>query len=158
MLTKDFIKEVQELGLKTSEKLNVISIYDGDYQVFCVYKNVLFSVNTAYAAFDDLSEELKEKLYSLIHKYISTPLDEREEPQKFYLRFTALEDNDCFNYLNYNSKNDLLRLSDRSQSPMFQTQFTQKEIDEIRERFKVTLSDFEQIPVEDKEKEDVDNK
>lgn len=153
MLTKDFIKEVQELGLKTSEKLNVISIYDGDFQVFCVYKNVLFSVNTAYAAFYDLSEELKEKLYSLIHKYISTPLDEREEPQKYYLKF-KLRTNYSGDYLNLNTTFDWFEISTKSNSDKFKTQFTKAEIDEIKERFNTSLDDFEQIRVEEVEDEE----
>lgn len=33
----------------------------------------------------------------------------------------------------------------------FQTQFTQKEIDEMKVKFGVTFSDFEQIPVEEDE-------
>ena len=42
-------------------------------------------------------------------------------------------------------------MSTRSQSFGFQTQFTQEEIDEIKEKFGVTLSDFEQIPIEEVE-------
>lgn len=47
----------------------------------------------------------------------------------------------------------LLGMSTRSQAFGFQTQFTQEEIDEIKEKFGVTLSDFEQIRVEDDEEE-----
>lgn len=56
LTTKKFIREVQELGLKTSESSNIISIYYRGRQVSYVYTKVLFSVSTAYAAFDDLPE------------------------------------------------------------------------------------------------------
>lgn len=156
LTTKEFIREVQELGLKTSEKSDSILIYDGYYQAACVYKNELFSINTSYAAFDNLSEELQEKLYNLIDEYARTPLDEREEPQKYYLRFTALtEIGDC-NYLNYCATEETIYLSNHITKIVAQTQFTQKEIDEIKEKFGVTLSDFEQIPVDEYCEEDED--
>lgn len=154
LTTKEFIKEVQELGLKTLEKSDSILIYDGYCQAACVYKNELFSINTSYAAFDNLSEELQEKLYNLIDEYARTPLDEREEPQKFYLKFEALTDNGSGTYLNYYKTDDSIGMSTRYQSFGFQTEFTQKEIDEIKEKFGVTLSDFRQIPVDEYWEED----
>lgn len=152
MLTKDFVKEVEKLGLECSDCSTIIPIYhDGDL-VSLVSKNTKFLAGTAYESFKYLPKELQEKLYNLIDEYARTPLDEREEPQKYFLIFAALTDNEHFNYLNHNLKKDFLALSDRNQSDMYQTQFTQKEIDEIKEKFKVTLCDFERIPVEEEEK------
>lgn len=149
LTTKKYKREVQKLGFETKEGITGISIYFGDERVSYVCTNVLFSLNTAYFALDDLSEELQEKLYNLIDEYARTPLDEREEPQKYYLRFTALtEIGDC-NYLNYCATEETIYLSNRITKIVAQTQFTQKEIDEIKEKFGVTLSDFEQIRVED---------
>lgn len=114
-----------------------------------IYRNKKFHVGT-YSEFSEcLSEELQEKLYNLIDKYARTPIDEREEPQKYYLRFTALtEIGDC-NYLNYCATEETIYLSNRITKIVAQTQFTQKEIDEIKEKFGVTLNDFEQIPVDE---------
>lgn len=148
LTTKEFIKEVQELGLKTSEKSDSILIYDGYYQAACAYKNELFSINTSYAAFDNLSEELQEKLYSLIDEYARTPLDEREEQERFFLKFKIETDDDC-NFLNYDKNDDEPTLDNSLETSNFQTRFTQKEIDEIKEKFGLTLSDFEQIPVDE---------
>lgn len=148
LTTKEFIREVQELGLKTSEKSDSILIYDGYCQAACVYKNELFSINTSYAAFDNLSEELKEKLYSLIDEYARTPLDEREEQERFFLKFKIETDDDC-NFLNYDKNDDEPTLDNRLETSSFQTRFTQKEINDIRRKFGLTLSDFEQIPVDE---------
>lgn len=153
LTTKDFIKEVQELGLKTLEKSDSILIYDGYCQAACVYKNELFSINTSYAAFDNLSEELQEKLYSLIDEYASTPIDEREEQERFFLKFKIETDDDC-NFLNYDKNDDEPTLDNSLETSNFQTRFTQKEIDEIKEKFGLTLSDFEQIPVDEYCEED----
>ena len=146
LTTKEFIKEVEKLELRTSEYSHSILIYAGYCQVASVYKNELFSANTAYAAFDSLSKELQEKLYNLIDEYARTPLDEREEPEKFYLKINMMTRNRC-DYLNYYKEEDILMLDVRLETYYAQTQFTQKEIDEIKKRFGLTLSDFEQIPI-----------
>lgn len=155
LTTKEFIKEVQELGLKTSEKSDSILIYDGYYQAACVYKNELFSINTSYAAFDNLSEELQEKLYSLIDEYASTPIDEREEPQRFYFKSKIKMDCDYY-FLNFNKDDDCIENNDIESTDVYQTSFTQKEIDKIKTRFGVTLSDYIQIPVDEYCEEDED--
>lgn len=155
LTTKEFIREVQELGLKTSEKSDSILIYDGYYQAACVYKNELFSINTSYAAFDNLSEELKEKLYSLIDEYARTPLDEREEQERFFLKFKIETDDNC-NFLNYDKNDDEPTLDNSLETNASQTRFTQKEINDIRRKFGLTLSDFEQIPVDEYCEEDED--
>lgn len=155
LTTKEFIREVKELGLKTSEKSDSILIYDGYYQAACVYKNELFSINTSYAAFDNLSEELKEKLYSLIDEYARTPLDEREEPQRVYLK-SKIRSAGVVGFLNFNKDDDCIENNDIESTDAYQTSFTQKEIDEIKTRFGVTLSDYRQIPVDEYWEEDED--
>lgn len=152
--TKEFIKEVRSLGLEIAESLYEISIYDGNDELAYIRKDKRFYVCTYFEFSEYLSEELQEKLYNLIDKYARTPLDEREEPQKYYLRFTALtEIGDC-NYLNYCATEETIYLSNRITKIVAQTQFTQKEIDEIKEKFGLTLSDFEQIPVDEYCEED----
>lgn len=151
MLTKDFIREVEKLGLRVGESSILISIYYENEIVARVNKRKMFFADTLFLAFDDLSKELKEKLYNLMDEYARTPIDDREEQQKYFLIFAASTDDECFNYLNHNLKKDSLTLSDCNQSDMYQTQFTQKEIDHLKEKFKVTFSDFEQIPIEEDE-------
>lgn len=154
MLTKDFIREVRELGFEIVVYPEYFSIFDGESPIAYVSKRETFCIDTAYGTFNYLSEESKEKLYSLIHKYISTPIDEREEPQKFYLQLTTLIAAGTSNYLNYNTTNGSFVLSGRCQTPKWQTQFTQAEIDEMKEKFGVALSGFEKIPVKDEEIEE----
>lgn len=151
MRTTEFVKEVLNSGFEITERPDFISIYYRNVLISIVSKNKNFLAGMTYESLNDLSEELREKLYNLIDEYVRTPLNERREEKKYYLRFAPLVDNGCFSYLNYTSPLSCLKLSDRSQVPMHKTQFTQKEIDEIKEKFKVTLSDFEQIPVEEDE-------
>lgn len=151
LTTKKFIKEVEKLGFEVGESMDAILIFYGRGQVSYVRINERFYVGMI-DGFENLPEELQAKLYYLMDEYARTPLDEREEPQKYYLRFTALtEIGDC-NYLNYCATEETIYLSNRITKIVAQTQFTQKEIDDIKEKFKVTLSDFEQIPIVEEEK------
>ena len=150
LTTKKFIKEVEKLGFEVGESMDAILFFYGGGQVSYVRINERFYVGMI-DGFENLPEELQAKLYYLMDEYARTPLDERETQQKFYLKFAPLGDEGCFNYLNYNSSLNCIRLNDRYQTPMCKTQFTQKEIDDIKEKFKVTLSDFEQIPIAEDE-------
>lgn len=147
--TKEFIKEVRSLGLEIAESLYEISIYDGNDELAYIRKDKRFYVCTYFEFSEYLSEELQEKLYNLIDKYARTPLEEREEQERFFLKFKIEIDDDC-KYLNYYKKEDELTLDNSLETSNFQTRFTQKEINDIRRKFGLTLSDFEQIPVEDR--------
>lgn len=100
---------------------------------------------------NDLTEYEKKRVYVLLTKLAETEPQDREEPQKFYMQFTTVINNGAAIYLNYNTINDSLGLSTRGQTLRYQAQFTQKEIDDIKEKFGVTLSDFVQIPIEEVE-------
>ncbi|MFR9278545.1 MAG: hypothetical protein ACLVME_02555 [Ezakiella coagulans] len=150
LTTKKFIKEVEKLGLRVGESSTTISIYYENAIVARVNKWKMFFTDTLFLVFDDLSKELKEKLYNLIDKYARTPLDEREEQERFFLKFKIKTADNC-NFLNYDKNDDEPTLDNSLETSNFQTQFTQKEIDDIKKRFGVTLSDFEQIPIEEVE-------
>lgn len=89
--------------------------------------------------------------------YAKTPLEDREEEKRFYLRHKWIhEDEAKGGYLNkgYTSKakienSAIYFISTKEGSVFIQTQFTQVEIDEIKRRFNTNLEDFEQIEVED---------
>lgn len=155
MLTKEFIKEVEELGLYVdkSEKFGLILVADSNHGLVAYVKNNERSqFSTAFASFDNLLEPIQRKLIELIGMYASTPPDKREQEQKFYLQLTTLIAAGTENYLNYNATNGSFVLSDRCQTPEWQTQFTQAEIDEMKEKFEVALGSFEKIPVKEYEK------
>lgn len=153
LTTKEFIRKVKDLGFDIEIGLiGWIWIADERDVVAVVERNEMYKINTDdNVAFNKVATNKRKKLFDLLFDYASTPLEEREEKERFFLKFAPLGDEGCFNYLNYNSSLNCIRLNDCYQTPMCKTQFTQKEIDEIKEKFNVTLSDFEQIPVEDKE-------
>lgn len=151
MRTKEFITEVKKLGFKVNVK-NIKDIWienSNGSNVAYVGRYKMYGFDTAFFAFEIIPESHKVSLFNLLICYTRTPLDEREYPQKYFLKFEALTDNGSGTYLNYYKSGDSLGMSTRSQSFGFQTEFTQKEIDEIKEKFGVTLSDFRQIPVDE---------
>lgn len=153
MLTKDFIKEVEKLGLEVEEDTGAIEIYLNNERIAYVYRYEIFSANTAYIPFDVLSKEFVEKLYNLIDAYARTPLNEREE-KKFYLKQNLKDkwlERNAFYYLNLNIDKNIYLIDSYASTDTFKTQFTQAEIDKIKEKFNTNLDDFEQIPVEEVE-------
>lgn len=150
LTTKKFIKEVQNLGFATAEYMNIILIRHESREVALIGKCKIFCVNTEYPSFNNLPEELKEKLYNLIDNYTRTPIEDREEQERFFLKFKIKTDDDC-KYFNYDKNDDEPKLDNSLETSNFQTRFTQKEINDIRRKFGLTLSDFEQIPVEEVE-------
>ena len=81
-------------------------------------------------------------------EYAETPLDERQEEKKYYLRHKFLYSG-TNNYLNYVHSTKGRTLSSKPQTDYIQTQFTQTEIDEIKEKCHTDLKDFEIIEVKE---------
>ena len=100
---KKFIKEAEKLGFRFLQCTKDIEIYYKNHQVAYISWHRRFYVGITYK-FCDLPKELQEKLFNLLVEYGRTPIDEREEPQKYFLIFAALTDNEHFNYLNHNFK------------------------------------------------------
>lgn len=154
LTTKKFVKEVEKLGfsvekggngkylwIKNSRKLFVAFVDTTEMYVF----------DTAYNAFDELQESDKKNLFNLLVKYTSTPHDEREEPQRFYLKFD-IKSSDSYHYLNYKEFLNSIELHNKVNNLNgYKTQFTQKEVDELKKKLGVTFSNLKQIPVEEDE-------
>ncbi len=149
MLTKDFIREVKAIGFVAIAGDGYFIVKDSKgCNVAFVDTTIMYRFDTIYIDFEELSEFDRKRLFDLLVKYASTPLEDREAPQKFYLKF-KLRTSYSDDFLNRNTTFDWFEINTKSNSDRFQTQFTQKEIDDIKEKFKVTFSDFEQIPVEE---------
>lgn len=75
--------------------------------------------------------------------------------KKFYLQkiedFYDVNYDEEFAYLNFDVEENTFYLSNKSHSTELKTQFTQKEIDKIKEEQHTDLSEFKQIPVEEME-------
>lgn len=150
MKTKEFIKRVDILGFK---------IYKNNYcdgTKYFVIQNS-FDVTMCYVTINKLfemdirfSEYMSETLVDLIVEYAKTPVEDREEEKKFYLRhryfriagggsgFFTIENASGLSFLKYKTNLD-----------HYSQKFTEKEIEELKEKLNTNLDGFEMVEVED---------
>lgn len=148
LTTKEFIKEVEKLELYVdkSEKFGLILVTDSNHGLVAYVKNdERCQFSTAFNSFDNLLEPIQRKLIELIGMYARTLPDKREEPERFFLKF-KIEIDDKYKYLNYDKEDDTLMIDTTFETSNVQTLFTDKELEKLKEKFGVTLSDFEKIP------------
>lgn len=147
MKTNEFIKRVEELGYYAHKIVTQIDIFANGFIIAKVYTNRMYSINAFN--FVNIQWKNQDKLFALIVEYASTPIDEREEEKKFYLRhmyFKSWNDRQYFTF-DYIHKCACVR-SKLSICKAMQ-QFTLKEIEEIKKKFDTDLKDFELVEVED---------
>lgn len=146
MKAKEFIKKAKELGYSAGTFLDgsMVVYYGGD---------IIVSINEdmPYGMIINIKhlKSLTKELFDLCVEYAKTPIEERKEEKKYYLKICGTFYVSNYAYLNFNIKYGNYMLSDGKQNHRYQTQFTQKEIDEVKEKFNTNLSEFEQIPVEE---------
>lgn len=155
LTTEEFIRKVKDLGFDIEIGLiGWIWIADERDVVAVVERNEMYKINTdENVSFNKVATNKRKKLFGLLFDYASTPLEEREEPERFFLKF-KIEIGGKYEYLNYYKEEDVLTLDNSLETSNFQTLFTDKELKELKEKFGITLSDFEKIPFKDKEKEE----
>nr|DAU83002.1 MAG TPA: hypothetical protein [Caudoviricetes sp.] len=148
MRTKEFIKKVEALGFDAEERGDKVYLYGcGLNGVAKVSKKYQYTINTFYREFMDLNEGDKGLLFDLIVEYISTPIEEREEHKKYYLRHKWI--NTDYNYLNYNCRLDVYALDRILSYNRIKGKFTLEEIEDIKEKYDTKLEDFEIVEVEE---------
>lgn len=152
MRTKEFIKRVEELGFKVIDGIASLMIIAENNECARVYENTMYSINTSTRVFDEIDKGVQKNLFNLIVEYASTPIKERKEEKKYLLKHKWLQGYDNLSYLNLSLNTNKKRkcyLYDSVDASLVKTQFTQSEIDEIKERFNTNLEDFEIVEVEE---------
>lgn len=149
MKTKEFIKRVKELGydIEISEE-NVFIKRDGF--IIVRISRISMYIMRIYTCF---KVKHTKELFDLCTEYARTPIEEREEEKKFYLQkmksFYEVADDESCMFLNLDMEDNTHFLSGAGQNDNCKTQFTQKEIDKIKQEQHTDLSEFKQIPVEE---------
>lgn len=155
MKTKSFIEKVKELGFEVTEESNLLFIRDCAFKkpVVSVNKHKCFQIDSRWDH-SALDVDILKKLFNYTVEYARTPIKEREEEKKFYVKVKNSILKEIFKssrnegYLN----NRILHgyfLSDESQDEEFITQFTQREIDNFPDEVKALLPLCEKIEVSD---------
>lgn len=134
------VKHINEIIVIKNKYGNVIATIE---------KDITFKFSTQYYAWNFISYSEQKIILSYIMGYAATPVGEREEEKKFYLKHRYFKSGndalyftfECFHMYSY-----LQRMPSRYK---FMQQFTLKEIEDIKEKYNTDLADFELIEVKE---------
>lgn len=148
MKTKEFIKKIEKMGYDIEIAYDTIRVTYAGGILARIDKVKPYTLDTK-ATFE--VKHVKE-LFDLCAEYARTPIEEREEEQKFYLqKMKSFYDNrdEEYAFLNFDITRQVYCLNNTMGNAKFKTSFTQQEIDKIKEEQHTDLSEFKQIPVEE---------
>lgn len=135
MKTKEFIKGIEELGCKVRGRGYIngkedLIVYrkDNHDTVAYVCENVIYSCDTNRIDFSKLSKEIQKTLFELIVEYAATPIEEREEEMKFYLRFKKINDVCGNDYLNLPVFKNSVVIGNKIPKKNYKTIFTERDM------------------------------
>lgn len=132
------------------KRINGMIVIENEFggAIATIEEDETFKFSTQYYAWNGISYSEQKLILSFIMGYAKTPIDERKEEKKFYLRHRWIKG--CvIMYLYRNTLNGYCYLGDKKCRPHRQKMFTLKEIDEIKEKFNTDLNDFEMIEEEE---------
>ena len=140
MKTTEFIKAVEELGFITASTTKLIRVKDQEgIGLVLVRKDKWLELDTLW------NPGVNEQLFDLAVEYAKTPIEEREEPKKYYLRHKYLKAAVGSNYLVLNTLFDAMILGGKTETDVNKTKFTRQEIEYFPKKF--SMSDWELIEV-----------
>ena len=152
MKTKEFINQVKNLGYEIEIKYGEMIISLAGKICVRIDLNRQFGIYT----YPDNFGNNAHRLFVICMEYARMPVETRKEEEKFYLQkmesFYDADYNEELAFLNV-FKDKYFVLNNSKQGNCYKTQFTQKEIDKIKEKQHTDLSEFKQIPVEEIEAE-----
>ena len=135
MKTSEFIERLDE---HRDEILNVENIFSDDELYLTSIKTNQFNITFYH-------DEEPSGIIDIVAEYLNTPVKEREEEKRYYLKQIGIENNHSF--LNYDSSICEYLTYDKKEFGTYQTQFTQSEIDNMPECY-THPAVWEQIEVE----------
>ena len=120
--------------MKTSEFIEKLDKHKGKFLIENIFSDdelYLTSIKTNQFNITFYYDEEPNEIIDIIAEYLNTPVSEREEEKKYYLKQIGIENNHSF--LNYDSSICEYSTYDKREFGTYQTQFTQEEIDEMPE-------------------------
>lgn len=169
MKTEELEQEIKKIendfGIKFSlykrrDELRVMLINDSgrtsDVLTISELKSYDFKIQYG---FNDLEDEVKDKLLKLLYKYISTPPKDRKPiklEKTYYLEHKWIGKGHYTNYLIFykpieedNPYLDSLEEASYSDDSLFE--FTKDQIEQIKQKYNTDLKEFEIVEVEDEQ-------
>ena len=118
--------------------------YNGVQFGACVSKNNQYSMNVGCP--ESMEMPKFDKVYEIVTELAMTPLDERVEEKKYYIKIF----DGSHGFLNFNTINNRFNISDEVEFSDCQTKFTDKEIEELKQRDDIPI-DWEKVHFKDAE-------
>ena len=148
---KDKINKIANdynLHLEVTRDMNNIYVKVGDSLCATVstVKRFFMSIDPGALYFN---VEARQEIFEALYELSKTPIEERQDVKKYYLKHRFLGSGDGRQFLNHELRQDSWFLSKEDHFGNYQTQFTQEEINVIKRAFDTELKDFEMIEVED---------
>lgn len=149
---EEFKKEIERISKKYISDLEVvfedirIVVFHNGETVAVIDKYETYRLDTTFPRFNTLGNSLKYELFVVCCELAQTPIPKREQKKRFYIKHKFLYKNTDTGYVNIDIHGYMI-LADKEEGLSMRTKFTQKEIDEIKEKYNTDLKDFEIIEV-----------
>ena len=134
MKYSEFKTEVEKLGYWVD--IDHAPIYvdksERGETIIAIGKHKRFSVDPSWSGFHAIPEENQIAIYNLAHALTVTPLAEREEEKRYYLRLaTKIDVYEDRRYLNMDIPNEKYTLSENKDDAYYKAIFTESEISQM---------------------------
>lgn len=146
MTTNEFIKAVENLGYEAEKDEGCITVNYKNKILADVFINELYRMSSYFSKIDCV--ENVGVLFALIFQYACTPIEDREEKKKYYLRHKWLSD-ETLSYLKFDREYNCNILYLHIGHNSWKKEFTEEEIKGFKKTFNTDLSDFELVEVEE---------
>lgn len=143
MRYSEFKTEVEKLGFVVEDgtPIYVDKSKNGE-TLMSIGKHKQFWLDPGWSGFNNLTEDQKLKLYELAYQLTKTPLAEREEEKRYYLRLaTKIDVYEDRRYLNMDIPNEKYTLSENKDDAYYKAIFTESEIAQM------DITGFEKVEV-----------
>lgn len=145
MKTSELVSKLKEIGYCHIERKQpgcpaeylAISV-DNGYLIATVSEKYYGVLNTdIYAGYNENQEH--NPILRIIVEYAMTPLDERKDTKKYLVQLLPTDDG----YLNSDNSSNELSLADSDEVGDYQTEFTEKEYNELQNKYPQWLPLFD---------------
>ncbi|RPF54769.1 hypothetical protein [Abyssicoccus albus] len=157
MYTKDFIEKVKSFNCVS----DVFTVLGGEYIEIYVYSDEFESIfaevglvkqhiiSTDFGSFEFVPDNELSELLETIYEYVQTPVEEREEPQKYLFRHKYMGNVLGDRFLNFYKYDGTVSLNNYHSNISVKTHFTIEEAKELGVTFDENNEPYEwdMIPV-----------
>ena len=143
MKDSEFKREVEKMGCEVDDRGCDLFVKRNTHTILTVNKNKEFEFDNEWNKWAVIGE-IKSPLFDIAYQLAKTPLVEREEEKRYYLRLaTKIDVYEDRRYLNMDIPNEKYTLSENKDDAYYKAIFTESEIAEM------DIAGFEKVEVEE---------